>query len=75
MANHNGISDEHNHTMNPRDCLQRAWENTMELVRDFEMYSKSVHDTRVSSMFKELAEEQGLHANELRELYNEYNEK
>jgi len=31
-----------NNMMNTRDCLQRAWNNTMELVRDFEMYSKKI---------------------------------
>jgi len=59
--------------MNTRDCLQRAWMNTMELVRDFEMYSKRIEDEEVSSVFKKLAEEQGIQAANLRELYNKYN--
>lgn len=67
--------DSHNNTMNSRDCLQRAWENTMELVRDFEMYSKNISDKKVSSAFKDMSEEQGRHAQELRTLYNEYNNK
>ncbi|MFZ5351348.1 MAG: rubrerythrin [Bacillota bacterium] len=64
--------ENHNNEMNPRDCLQRAWVNSMELVRDFEMYSKNLDDDRVASFFKELAEKQGLQAHELRELYNQY---
>ncbi len=58
--------------MNSRDCLQRAWMNTMELVRDFEMYSKKIDDDEVSGLFKRYAEEQGIQASNLREMYNRY---
>ena len=58
--------------MNTRDCLQRAWINTMELVRDFEMYSKRVDDQEVSNVFKKYAEEQGMQASSLREIYKRY---
>lgn len=58
--------------MNTRDCLQRAWMNTMELVRDFEMYSKRIDDENVSGVFKKFAEEQGMQATSLRELYNKF---
>ena len=61
-----------NNMMNTRDCLQRAWNNTMELVRDFEMYSKNINDKKVSGAFKRMAEEQGMMAHDLRELFNEY---
>jgi rubrerythrin len=61
-----------NNIMNTRDCLQRAWNNTMELVRDFEMYSKSIEDKEVADKFKKFAEEQGYQASKLRELFNEY---
>jgi hypothetical protein len=63
-----------NNMMNTRDCLQRAWNNTMELVRDFEMYSKNIDDSNVSSTFKKMAEDQGLMAHNLRELFNQYDE-
>lgn len=65
-------SNEDNNMMNTRDCLQRAWNNTMELVRDFEMYSKRIDDGEVSGTFKKLAEEQGAMAHNLRMLYNRY---
>lgn len=65
-------SHEDNNMMNTRDCLQRAWNNTMELVRDFEMYSKRIDDGEVSTTFKKMAEEQGMMAHNLRELYNQY---
>jgi len=58
--------------MSTRDCLQRAWNNTMELVRDFEMYSKNINDKKVSGTFKKMAEEQGMMAHDLRELFNQY---
>lgn len=61
-----------NNVMSTRDCLQRAWNNTMELVRDFEMYSKSIDDGKVSTTFKKMAEEQGMMAHNLRELFNQY---
>jgi rubrerythrin len=50
------------------DRLLRAWENTMELVRDFEMYSKRVEDEDVKETFKKFAEDEGFHASALREL-------
>lgn len=65
-------SHEDNNIMNTRDCLQRAWNNTMEMVRDFEMYSKRIDDGKVSDTFKKMAKEQGIMANDLRELYNQY---
>lgn len=63
-----------NLTMNTRDCLQRAWINSMEMVRDFEMYSKKLENKDVAQLFKKFAEEQGKQATELRELFNQYDE-
>lgn len=54
------------------DRLLRAWENSMELVRDFELYSKRVDDNELSSVFKEFAEDEGFHASKLRELLEKY---
>lgn len=50
------------------DRLLRAWENSMELVRDYEMYSKRVDDDKVRDVFKKFAEDEGLHASKLREM-------
>ncbi len=63
---------EQNNSMNARDCLQRAWVNSMEMVRDFEMYSKRLENKDVAQVFKKFAEEQGKQAHELRELFNEF---
>ena len=54
------------------DRLLRAWENSMEMVRDYEMYSKRIEDEKVKGVFKQFAEEEGMHASKLRELLLEY---
>lgn len=50
------------------DRLLRAWENSMELTRDYESYSKQIEDEEISKLFKEFAEDEGMHASKLREL-------
>jgi rubrerythrin len=50
------------------DRLLRAWENSMELVRDYEMYSKRIEENSIKQVFKEFAEDEGKHASKLREL-------
>lgn len=54
------------------DRLLRAWENSMELVRDYEMYSKRIEDHKVKQVFKEFAEDEGSHASKLREILLDY---
>gem|GEM_PF-88505 len=54
------------------DRLMRAWENSMELARDFEVYSKRVDDEELKEVFKKFAEEEGLHAAKFRELLLKY---
>ena len=56
-----------------RDKLLRSWENSKELVRDFENYSKEIEDDpRVAELFAGFAEDEALHASRLRELLHEY---
>lgn len=50
------------------DRLLRAWENSMELVRDFEMSSKRIEDEDVKQIFKQFAEEEGMHASKFRQM-------
>ena len=57
------------------DRLLIAWENSMEMVRDFEMYSKRIEDEKVKDVFKQFAEEEGMHASKLREMLLEYRDK
>lgn len=54
------------------DRLLRAWENSMELVRDYEMYSKRIEDIEVKQVFKEFAEDEGMHASKLQGILLNY---
>lgn len=55
------------------DRLLRAWENSMELTRDFEMYSKSTEDNeQAKKVFHEFAQEEGLHAAKFKEMLKEF---
>ena len=55
-------------TLTPRDRVLRAWENSMELVRDFECYSHEVEEEELSQIFAEFAKDEGFHAAKFREL-------
>ena len=37
------------------DRLLRAWENSMEMVRDFEMYAKRIEEENVKGVFKKFS--------------------
>ena len=50
------------------DRLVRAWENSMELTRYYEMYSKRMPEGELSEMFKEFAKDEALHASKLRSI-------
>ncbi|HEX2926078.1 MAG TPA: rubrerythrin [Ruminiclostridium sp.] len=54
------------------DRLLRAWENSMELVRDYEMYSKRIEDEKIKQVFKDFAEDEGMHASQLRSILLDY---
>ncbi len=51
-----------------RDRLMRAWKNSMELTRDFEMYSKEIDDEKIKKTFSDFAVEEGIHASIFREM-------
>ena len=64
---------QHKITITTRDRLLRAWQNSMELTRDFEIYSQEIKDDQKSAqMFAKFAEEEGRHAAELRKRLLEY---
>lgn len=46
--------------MNAYDCLERAWLNVQEIVRDYKMYSKRIEEGEVSQVFKRFAEDAGM---------------
>lgn len=57
------------------DRLMMAWHNSMEMVRDFEMYAKKIEDEKLKDIFKKFAEDEGMHATKLRELLLEYKDR
>lgn len=67
-----------NHRKNPvqkttYDKLMRAWENSMELTRDFKVYSQEIgDDTRLAEVFGQFAEDEGKHASKFHEILREY---
>lgn len=58
--------------MDAYDCLERAWLNAQENVRDYEMYSKRIEEGEISEIFKKFAEEEGMQAQKFRELLIKY---
>ncbi len=59
-----------------RDRLLRAWQNSMELVRDFETYSREVADEKgAAALFAQCAEGECLHASKLLEMLHDYDNK
>ncbi|HCT63674.1 MAG TPA: rubrerythrin [Lachnospiraceae bacterium] len=58
--------------MDAYDCLERAWLNAQETVRDYEMYSKRIKEGEVSQVFKKFAEDTGMQASKFRELIIKY---
>ncbi len=64
--------DKHNITITTRDRLMCAWRDSMELTRDFEIYSKEIDDERVSVMFSNFARDEGLHAAKLLSMLEDY---
>ena len=64
--------NDHEIEITTRDRLLRAWENSMESVRDFESYSKEINDPEISDIFARFAEDEGHHASKFRELLHKY---
>ena len=59
-----------------RDRVLRAWENSTELVRDYEVYSKQITDSsEISSLFGDFAEDEAKHAAKLLELLRGFENK
>lgn len=67
--NKNSNSNDNTVKITERDRLMKAWENSMELVRDFEIYSKEIHTNHdMAVVFARFAEDEGHHAAKFREL-------
>ena len=66
------MEERHNLKITTRDRVLRAWQNTTELVRDFETYSREIEDNKeVAEMFGRFAEDEGHHAARLLEVLRE----
>ncbi len=52
----------------PRDRIMRAWENSMELTRDFRLYADTTDDPEQQMIFKAFAEDEGKHAAKFKEM-------
>lgn len=59
----------HGIEITPRDRVFRAWENSMELVRDYRFYADEVeNDENLSEVFEKYAEEEAKHASRFLEI-------
>lgn len=67
------MAKQHDIKITTRDRILRAWENSMELTRDFKIYSEEIKDDdEVAEIFSEFAKQEGLRASKLRELMHRY---
>ena len=68
MDNKNGF------TINKRDRVLRAWENSTELVRDYQSYANQMEneDKSAAKLFAEFAEDEALHASKLLKILQGY---
>ena len=63
MNNHNSVH------ITSRDRLMRAWQNSMELVRDYQFYAdETANHPEITAVFREFAEDEAVHAARFREL-------
>lgn len=51
-----------------RDRVLRAWQNTMELIRDYQLYVAEIEDPAISQLFAELAEAECRHGAKLHDV-------
>lgn len=66
------MSDKNNLHITVRDRVLRAWENSTELVRDYQNYANdSENHPKIAHMFNEYAKDEAVHAAELLKLLHE----
>ena len=54
-----------------RDRVMRAWQNSMEAVRDYQRYAKEIRDPHISDLFSRCAETEGYQAAALHEVLSQ----
>ena len=68
MSNNSSNDKDNEIRITTHDRLMRTWENSMELTRDFESFSKEIDDKRIQKIFSDFAVDEGIHASKLREI-------
>ena len=66
------MENKHGIKITDRDRVLRAWQNSMEAVRDFETFSSEVDDRELSSVFAGFAEEECVHAARFLEILHDF---
>lgn len=59
--------------LSTRDVIMKKLLDAQENVRDYETFSKQVDNSEVENTFKKFAEESGMQARKLQELFDEFN--
>ncbi|MEA4832522.1 MAG: ferritin family protein [Oscillospiraceae bacterium] len=67
------MDDKSGFVITNRDRVLRAWENSTELVRNYQEYSHEMEDDKkLAEIFAEYAEDEALHAVKLLKLLQSY---
>lgn len=67
------MTDKNGLKITARDRVLRAWQNSTELVRDYQSYAGETSDSKqLSALFSRYAEEEAVHAAELLKVLHEY---
>ncbi len=70
------MNNEHGIKITERDRVMKAWQDSMELVRDFKLYAKEVEgDKKLFKIFEEFAEDEGVHAATFLEILHDFDRK
>ena len=64
------MDDKNGFVINDRDRVLRAWQNSTELVKDYQNYANEMQKSNreLAILFAEYAEEEAIHASKLLEL-------
>lgn len=70
------MNNEHGIKITERDRVMKAWQDSMELVRDFKLYAKEMEgDKRLFEIFQEFAEDEAVHASKFLEILHGFDKK
>lgn len=67
------LENKNEFVITPRDRVLRAWQNSTELVRDYQLYAKETkEEKKLSELFSNCAEDEALHASSLLKILQSY---